>query len=429
MFYPHKILLIVMIMALTGCMSSKPYRYILSTDRCVYTNKNDCESEAQTISNVAKDTTYQLSFFEFDDQGRLHLPDQKKQIMDRYRNIASKEDVLLLTFVHGWHHNADGSPEDSNIVDFREMLAQAAKALPTKQVLGAYIGWRGDSFRTEIPVIEIDFFNWITFWERKSTAHEIGTQGLTALLLELEDVVEPIGGKEHRMVTIGHSFGGAALYSAVGPILEERLVSNRPFTSENGVEGFGDLVVLLNPAFEALKYYSLFHLSQDQCRAYPDTQRPKLVTVSSPNDFPVSWLFPTGRRLNVLFEAHRDADNVQCTRNGSEDFLLIQSKADRFAIGHYTPFITHDLEMSPGVKSAFSQKTDVKSYSQIWTKQVAEGVFTFNDMILTSKDRTKPGNPYFNIWTEDEEITDGHNDIWTMPLKTFLYDLVFLSSE
>jgi hypothetical protein len=54
---------------------------------------------------------------------------------------------------------------------------------------------------------------------------------------------------------MGHSFGGAMVYSAVANVLKSRIVDAQVKTrlsgSEEPIVGFGDLVVLANPAFEA----------------------------------------------------------------------------------------------------------------------------------------------------------------------------------
>ncbi|WP_125561446.1 lipase [Pseudoalteromonas rubra] len=445
-----KVIFIILTLTLSGCMSSNPYRTEFKGTPCIYKVKDDCSDSALTKRNLNNGKSYHLAFIEFDDQGRIHNPmedmqrlppidiNQKNKILDYYSEIAAKEDVLLLTFVHGWHHNAQGSPEDGNIISFREMLSQAA-TVSNKHVLGVYIGWRGDSFRLPIWSTDIDLFNWVTFWERKNTAHQIGTQGLSTLLLELEDMLKHTGEndttsmkRDHKMISIGHSFGGAALYSAISPILESRYIASRPFNGNRDnqiVEGFGDLVVLLNPAFEAIKYDSLFHLAQDKCRSYPSSQRPKLVTVSSPNDLAVRWLFPTGRRINAFFENHRDVNNIHCIGDSLKPVSHFQSKSDRLAIGHYQAFISHSLKTSDDAVSAFEAHDDSKTRVSIWESQAKLGRFTFSGSILEANGITRTGNPYYNIWTEDKKIINGHNDVWTIPLKQFLYDLVYLTVE
>ena len=84
-----------------------------------------------------------------------------------------------------------------------------------RKILGVYIGWRGDS-------ISIPYINTTTFWDRKSVAQEVGLQGVTEVLVRLEQIVNVKIAQENiprpqnsRMVTIGHSVGGAVLFTAL----------------------------------------------------------------------------------------------------------------------------------------------------------------------------------------------------------------------
>ena len=148
-----------------------------------------------------------------------------KQLSPTPTEIADESGILLITFVHGWHHNASGDPEDSNITSFREILAQAAEydwrifnRQPAQKILGLISGGA-------VPLK--GFLNYFTFWARKATAHEVGDQGMTEVLLELEQIVKQNKAKhsQSRMVTIGHSLGGAALFSSLHSVLAERFQS------------------------------------------------------------------------------------------------------------------------------------------------------------------------------------------------------------
>ncbi len=69
-----------------------------------------------------------------------------------------------------------------------------------------------------------------------------------------------------RLVVVGHSMGRAIVYSAFSQIFIDRLISSAPT-----INGFGDLVVLANPAMEAIQFSSLHemvkeHLEKEQER-------------------------------------------------------------------------------------------------------------------------------------------------------------------
>jgi len=68
------------------------------------------------------------------------------------------------------------------------------------------------------------------------------------------------------LVIVGHSFGGAIVHSSLVQILEDRFVRTDSLSSniQSNVEGFGNLVVLINPAFEALQFSALSDMSTER---------------------------------------------------------------------------------------------------------------------------------------------------------------------
>lgn len=388
-----------------GCTTTDTYR-TESDEVCHYREKSSCPKSARSIGYSKNGRPYRLNFFEIGDQGDVHKRQQVTKLISEYREIAKQKNILLITFMHGWHHNANGDEEDSNVMEFRKVLAETADYIKDKEVLGVYIGWRGDSVR--VPFLdEYNLINWSSFWDRKSTAHQLGSQGLTELLLELETSITDMNGRNHKMVTIGHSFGGAALFTALQPILSERFVKSRSSGAYSEIDGFGDAVVLLNPAFEGMKFNGLFHLAQGQCEPYPSTQPPRLVILSSDADWPVKYMFPTGRRINALMETHRPIELRHCNDNTPNKWVLDTAYTDRYAVGHNRFYLTHNLE-----KNTDDKKCKIKSAGDT---TVSRNALT----TLTSRSVLGLNSPYLNIWT-NACVMPGHNDIWTMEVKEFL---------
>jgi hypothetical protein len=136
------------------------------------------------------------------------------------------------------------------------------------------------------------------------------------------------------MVTVGHSFGGALVYSATESLKVAEYAGihgvGYPVCKDKGVKpvryGIGDLVILVNPAFEAYRY-RYFAEDLDQPGNYSPDQRPVLLTVASTADQAVGQAFPAGRSLWLLW--HPNA----WSRAGAEITGL----------GHYPPYTTHRL--------------------------------------------------------------------------------------
>lgn len=419
------------VLVFSGCAQNAAYR--TNYQSCVYTQSSDCTDHA--IQHHAPDQPgeYYLSFVEFDDQGQLWDRKQLHKVLDTYQPIAGTHDVLLVAFIHGWHHNAD--PEDSNIQEFRRLLTKLSQAEfnggTRRKVLGVYIGWRGESIT--IPVI-----NGTTFWERKNTAHKVGQQGVTEVLLRLEEIVNVKAGMDRakpqplnsRLVTIGHSFGGAVLYTALQQILEDRFIDSRKNKTVTGdANGMGDLVVLMNPAFEALRYATLYDISQDYCRSYFPSQLPKLAILTSETDRATGWAFPLGRFVSTFFETHTTLDRHHCTGTGKSNISpmkIAEGEADRHTVGHFEPYLTHRLIPSKTPETR-STKFNYRTLQNLWSQQKLSGSFAFDNTELIHLGKTVPNNPYLNIQV-DQHLIVGHNDIWHDDIVNFLRDLIMIST-
>jgi len=423
------ILTLLSVLQLTGCAHNSAYR--TNYQPCAYSQPGDCADRAVQHHTAGQSDEYYLSFIEFDDQGQLWDREQLHKVLDNYYTIAGIDDVLLVAYIHGWHHNAD--PEDDNIKEFRQLLSKLSQAEShggtARKVLGVYIGWRGESI--DIPVI-----NAATFWDRKNTAHNVAQQGVTEVLLRLEEIVNVKAGMEtatpkplnSRLVTIGHSFGGAVLYTALQQILEDRFIDSRKNKTFTGnANGFGDLVILLNPAFEALRYATLYDMSQDYCRSYFPYQLPKLAILTSETDRATGWAFPAGRSLTTFFETHSTLDRHNCTGIGKINPIEIaEGEADRQTVGHFEPYRTHRLNpLTSSVKRRMN--FDYRGLQNRWSQQKMSGSFAFENTELIHLGKTVPDNPYLNIQV-DRHLIEGHNDIWHDEIVSFLRDLIMIST-
>lgn len=409
---------------LSGCASNEIYRGDYRP--CGVTAENACEQSSQHIYNAGADDEYTLGFVEIDDQGQMRDRKQMQALLDTLYQKAARESILLTVFVHGWHHNA--RPGDSNIEGFKENLARISKiesrrarelGRPPRKIAGVYVGWRGES-------IDVPPFNYLTFWDRKATAQDVGYLGITELLVKLEEIANvrnsmtpPV---KSRLVVIGHSFGGAVVFSATSQILASRFVDsreNKGFTDT--AKGFGDLVVLLNPAFEALRYAPFYDLAQARCGYFPE-QLPRLAILTSEADDATGILFPMGRVFSTVFETHRDMERNECNHPLSLD----EGAADRNTVGHYEPLISHTLTLVAEKKNL--QLADYKNMKHIWSTQTPGNATQYGSTVLTHLNKTNPRNPYLNIRVDENIITD-HNDVFNEKVMEFIRLLIGLSTD
>lgn len=421
---------------LVACSSNEMYRNDYTT--CNYMESGDCSKSALQVYAPSEDSEYHLGFVEYDDQGQLRDRKQMNSVLDKFRNLAVNDDVLLIAFVHGWHHSAQ--PGDSNILSFRKMLADVSmtESIGSKQqgrlkrkVIGLYVGWRGDS-------ISVPYVNNLTFWDRKNTAHDVGQQGVTEILLRLEEIVNiKIGiGEENpppmnsRLVVIGHSFGGAVLYTSLQKVLADRFIdSRRDKTYQDDAKGFGDLVVLMNPAFEAMRFSALYDLSQEGCRGYFNTQLPKFAILTSEADYATKYAFSIGRFFSTLFESHITLERHYCNKPGNSGIqvmLINEGKADRNTVGHFEPYLTHVLSPMTDQKIR-NESFQIEDLQTMWAKHTNDVPIDFVGSQLKSLKRTTALNPYLNIKVDKELIND-HNDIWRPQIISFIRDMIAIST-
>ena len=432
----QNITLLLLVIMLAACSSNEIYRSNYTS--CEYKTSADCHKSALQIYGSGEVDEYRLSFVEYDDKGQLRDRKQMDAVLDEYWRLAKDDDVLLITFVHGWHHSAQ--PEDGNIASFRKMLAEVSRmeAAGSKQqgrskrkVLGLYIGWRGDS-------ISVPYLNSVTFWDRKNTAHNVGQQGVTEMLLKLEEIVNvKIGMEEEnpppmnsRLVVIGHSFGGAVVYASLQKVLADRFIdSRRGKLVRDDAKGFGDLVVLMNPAFEALRFSALYDLSQEGCRGYFNTQLPKLAILTSEADYATKYAFSIGRFFSTFFDSHVTLDRHYCTKPGNKGMQAMrisEGKADRNTVGHFSPYLTHRLNPTK-YKKVRKDDFKIKQLQTAWATHTNDVPVAFVGSQLESLKRSNALNPYLNIQVDKELISD-HNDIWRPQVVDFIRDLILIST-
>lgn len=447
------ILLLVLIYALQGCAPHKQYRteYNLCRSSVEVCNKSALQWHKLDTSDGAG---YFLGFVEFDDQGDFKDRPQMHAVVDHLNSEAAKHDLLMVVFVHGWHHTAQ--PNDGNIKTFKKVLSKIAtteieeakkSGRQAREIAGVYAGWRGDS-------LSLGPLNVITFWDRKNTALKVGHGSVIELLSRIELIkrtkdsiarqeaaeqqvvkfahdkpltfdsvcAQPIQqaysigadtkardfsaaeiSSSTKLVVVGHSFGGLVVQSAIGQILEDRAIRTKG--GDDGcqldVEGFGNLVVMINPAFEAQQYSTLHNVSSER-DWYPPQQLPVQLILTSKGDDATGIAFPLGRRFSTAFE--KDGWNGKNIN----------------AVGHYAPYLTHELYKSESLTIDSSLLSSWANDNNASNKLKIAGL---------TLERTKNGNrnPYLNVSVSQDLIKD-HNDIGRPEIIEFIKQMILLST-
>ncbi len=379
---------------------------------------------------------YYLSFVEFDDQGQLFDRRQMQAAVDQLSEVAAKEDLLMVVFVHGWKHSA--APGDDNVETFRGVLRQLAIAerglsqltnKPPRQIAGVYVGWRGGSIT--VPVLKE-----LTFWERKNTAHIVGHIGVTEMLSRLEaikndrDSMSPDGSRT-RFVIVGHSFGGAVVNAALGQILQREFVRTRgPAGQRTGIGGVGNLVVLINPAFEALRFAPQSDMSAERGTYFPE-QLPVLAVLTSEADWATKYAFSAGRWFSTFFEKEQEISRWNAVLK--QEQKIAEQQANRAAVGHFEPYRTHRLYPGNTNNPAQAMTADASAQATLrtsaaWANDQPGSKLEIADLVLERTMDSAARNPYLMIYVDKSLIKD-HNDIAEPRVVSFLQQLILMSSH
>jgi hypothetical protein len=443
-------LAVVGILALaTGCVPTAPYRTAWNAavtpsppPDCV-AGASQAGSPLPELPNHERTPLFDLYFVEFDEQGLLYprgMPDvgiascHIEALMRDLDGLAQSEAGLsIVVYVHGWKHNA--ADADGNVQTFRQLLADAALVeqakqqdfnLPPHRVVGIYVSWRGKSVTLPEPFLSL------TFWDRKSTAQYVAEGESRVLFSRLRgfyqrqnQLAAPYQGeKKVLLILMGHSFGGLILLEAVSQSLINSLFEyDATPGQENVIPRFGDMIILANPAVEALRYTPLHRAAASQ--RYDHYQTPIFVSITSTADWATGIAFPIGRSVNTFFETSLSGE---------------EHDASKKTLGHMDPYITHELLMrSDGVKtcpgwnpvldpsapSAIDQERnnlnlERRNSNQFFGPDPATLSLLpgwqrnfCGDAVLRQL-KTDPNSPIWNVST-DAAIIPGHNEI-TQPV-------------
>ena len=455
-------------LVLAGCTSNKLIRTQASSET------GACDFGAASVSedcrkySIEDHKDYLLSVVEFDDQGWFRDREQQERLFNKLEEIGKQQDMIIVTFVHGWKHNADFC--DSNMCCFRDMLQQVSSLeaqystqtrQPMRRVVGVYVGWRGLSMQG------LDVWENLSFYTRKEAATRVALGSTRELLTRLRDfqthingapagvvksAKDPDGAKATRpgtrLITVGHSFGGLVVYSAIAQSLVVNALDDGGDPANTYVNGFGDLVVLVNPAFEGSRYEPVYSVMQARSQ-YPTRQTPVFVAVTSVDDDATRIAFPLGRTFGSLLESYSGSKTPSQSPYSYTE--ADEKQADRRTIGHVDRYRTHSLVPDPNSKRAAVPKevqpcscpyaenikkigeVELKTERAERNKQFCEWlhlygrrpnqwVRQYSDGVVLKHEQGYPDSPYWIVRTQTPIISD-HNEFYTPLFMGFLREL------
>lgn len=444
---------IIVALAFASCTAHRQYRTDFSRSS-LGAFQSEPSTERQSRTHEVYEGGFSLSHIEFDDQGEFWERDLDSSLEGGERHqLASFEDLieqrlergdfknkgaLIVTYAHGWNHSP--AEEDQNLADFRRLLYELSKD-STRPVIGVYLGWRGRLIPDTTEMVgfsdpptflaPLNAPRFLTYWDRKRKAEKIGRRRLGETLTRLAELRkkiiwdkrgEGLPNSRHaktRLIAIGHSFGAAAMFNGVSRFFEDELTrldrlqevprGRRPNDERDYIDRRWDLVVLVNPAFEALQYSAIHRytsaIDPDQMSKF--YRLPRLLVVSAENDSANRSFFPIGQGLGTFFAKTQDED---------------ERKKLVTALGHYEPFHTHRLEPDGTTGGKLAPKSVAPAtlrYASSEQSRYASSLAEF-ERITTDFNSIGP----CMVAQASKGVISHHGKIWTDEFRLFLQEFI-----
>lgn len=214
--------------------------------------------------------------------------------------------------------------------------------LKQRKVIGIYLGWPADAWGN-------DWRNVPTFWSTKKRSIKVGQNGLRELLNKVQDTLDAQQqrnkGQSNMLVSVGHSFGGSALFNAVGNQLKKNILE----APEQGpVRGVGAMTILVNPAIEANQFTGLRNAIYEKRMAnekiFEKNIRPVFLSIGSANDNATKILFPIARLKSWLGKPGK-TQYVKDVNHPEKPAKFGRWLGEMQTIGHFQPYVSHWLNL------------------------------------------------------------------------------------
>lgn len=393
-----------------ACASNAPYH---TTSGDGGACRTDPDSPACRSSAYQEFERFDLAFAEFSERGNAFDGAKVEAVLAKIAGKARADGVVLIVFVHGWKHNA--SEDDPNVLSFKDSLATmagvlgssfAGTALGARRLVGVYVGWRGAS-------IGLPLLKELTFWDRKAVAEELGSGGVTRLLLDLDRITA--GEARNVMVVVGHSFGGAIVVRALSDLITER-VTNR--ADDESARVFGDGVLVLNPAIEANQALPFVEAALQ--RSYARDQLPLFISISSDADAATHYAFPAGQTIGLATWRQTDLQRsyYHDRRTPEKPLPLRERHLDATTAGNFAPFLTHRLHASGQGGAVNFELTRCDAAPEQCTPK---GWTTLSGQPTIGP--LPADYPLYFVKTDKSVMAD-HNDIFNQQVRSFVFTVI-----
>ncbi len=389
----------VTLFLITGCTNIQQRPNIASCNELLATS-SDCSKSSFIKLKSENNTEYpSVAFIEFSNEGSPFDQSNIDAVFSKIDDLRqqSSKSLLMVVFIHGWHHNAQ--QDDKNVIEFKDFLRALQKEEQSlnvgnpRTVLGIYMGWQGKS-------TEIDIVNFLSYSKKKELALKTGKKSVTGILKRLSSI--RTSDPKSRLILVGHSFGGGVLYSAIKDELIEKIQNSKG----GEAKVFGDLVILMNPAVEAERFE---YIHEVMGKTFPKCTPLAMASFTSEADTALSDEFPKG--MKIFYRKKMKGDS-------SDDLK-------KTPYGLYEEFRNYELRIDDNVEiNTNLTKNAFKEAVPTWTSfRRAMSSYNIGGISLTYKANTPAWQPVLNIRV-DESLIGDHNKIWDPKFMYFVRGLI-----
>lgn len=401
---------------LACCTTSKPFHKNKITKESTWKNVRSIEQHS------GPDGIYDLAFVEFGEEGSYYDSSQIKYAKEL---IQQRKAPLVVVFLHGWHHNA--KPTDNDVVRFQRALGLLSKAEVNRNIVGIYLGWRGESLSGPPGLNSL-----LTYYDRKAAAERLANN--FDCFNAIGTCVGATNEQHGRALIVGHSFGGLVLERAVKASLMDAS------SGGGNVNLNGSLIVTMNPATESVLTRQILdgldgRLEYDPAqRSYVSTvtktpviegTAPLAVSITSTNDKATGMLFPLSSWIWQSFHPARGWQKVPVPGTEAEVYearFFRQTPGNSELIHNFTA--ENPTPAEPKKRAAFIENlhrdynpnaltflTSAKQQKQ--TEGASKETANSGPWQLWSLAHKKNANvPYWVIQVPPEIVND-HGGIWS----------------
>ena len=309
---------------------------------------------------------------------------------------------LVVLYVHGWLHRAtpDIKPGDSkadeDYSEFKYLINLLRTENKDKNVVGIYIDWNAVGWFIPNNSGWSTLINWLgpvnylSFWHKQYIADRIAQSSvLTSIISSVSNILRKDWPSPDQFISIGHSFGARILFSATSQLLVYEDKKSYPKLGNNNYSVMRapiDLTILLNPAFEAARYFAIYGLDRGK-ETFSELQLPLSMIIATDNDWTTQKIFPIAQ----WFGGEWDPE-------------------ERTTVGNFEKFKTHDLTLG-------NETTCLSSKDQQLTEE-----FYSNHICL----KRESGTQYFPfiVAHTTAQVINGHGDIWNCKFRQWLFSFI-----